>query len=363
MFLSLKPFRAFRPPQNRRADLSWGFWLVCGTCLGGLPGSVRIELKQEAEVVSSPVTLEAIASIRGENQADGERLRALSLGPAPASGAVVRLDRPTLQRWISARLGLHGHDLEWSGSQVCTIRIASQYLSGNRITECAQLELNKSLEKAGVHSEATPVRPAPMLQVPRGEVTLRVRPIVLSSIAQPSNSRPSEEATWVVPRQQTIWVEIWVDGRFVRLASVGFDVKTFVKALVARRSLRAGEPLGADNVSVQDVEAADSAPLPVQALLPARVEEPSVTDRPSLCVRRAVAAGEIVTRSNVEPVALVKQGNSAILVAVQGAIALESKVEVLEDGSLGQVVRVKLPNASGSIRAHVVGPGRVEVQP
>jgi len=42
------------------------------------------------------------------------------------------------------------------------------------------------------------------------------------------------------------------------------------------------------------------------------------------------------------------------------AIELESRVEVLQDGLLGQRVRVKAKNAAGPVLARVTGAGRLE---
>jgi hypothetical protein len=58
---------------------------------------------------------------------------------------------------------------------------------------------------------------------------------------------------------------------------------------------------------------------------------------------------------------LVLKGAYATLNAGAGAIRLESRVEVLQDGALGQDVRVRLPNATDAVVARVVGQGRVEV--
>ena len=59
--------------------------------------------------------------------------------------------------------------------------------------------------------------------------------------------------------------------------------------------------------------------------------------------------------------ALVVRGATATLRSVDGAIELESRVEVREDGAAGQDVRVRLPGATADVLARVTGPGRVEV--
>ena len=58
---------------------------------------------------------------------------------------------------------------------------------------------------------------------------------------------------------------------------------------------------------------------------------------------------------------LVARGGTATLRSVDGAIEVESRVEVREDGGAGQDVRVRLPGATADVLARVTGPGRVEV--
>jgi hypothetical protein len=72
---------------------------------------------------------------------------------------------------------------------------------------------------------------------------------------------------------------------------------------------------------------------------------------------RAVAATPVATTAHPA----VARGNLASLRSVSGAIALESRVEVLDDGVVGQDVHVRLPGANEAVVARVTAPGRVEV--
>ena len=77
---------------------------------------------------------------------------------------------------------------------------------------------------------------------------------------------------------------------------------------------------------------------------------------------QAAAAVDTSDAAHARPVrALVSRGRAATLRSVDGVIAVESKVEVREDGAAGQDVRVRLPGATADILARVSGPDRVEV--
>lgn len=57
----------------------------------------------------------------------------------------------------------------------------------------------------------------------------------------------------------------------------------------------------------------------------------------------------------------VTRGNVATLRSSSGGIRVESRVEVMQDGAVGQDVRVRLPGAAEAVLARVVAPGQVEV--
>jgi len=59
---------------------------------------------------------------------------------------------------------------------------------------------------------------------------------------------------------------------------------------------------------------------------------------------------------------MVARGGWATLRATEGMVQIESRVEVLQDGAPGQLVRVRLPDSASSILAQVTGPGVVEVR-
>jgi flagella basal body P-ring formation protein FlgA len=66
-------------------------------------------------------------------------------------------------------------------------------------------------------------------------------------------------------------------------------------------------------------------------------------------------------RAERDATPVVARGEWVTLLARHGGIELESPAEALQDGRVGQPVRVRPTGASGSIVARVVAPGRVEI--
>jgi flagella basal body P-ring formation protein FlgA len=129
---------------------------------------------------------------------------------------------------------------------------------------------------------------------------------------------------------------------------------------VAAQDLAAGQTVDLSHrderqLMVRDVEWSGRASPPVRTA-------PLVDGNAALRLRRPVAAGSALTRADVDEAPAIVRGDYATLHAFQGAIELESRVEVLQDGIVGQPVRVKLPGASSAIVARVTAQGQVEVR-
>ncbi|QJW85535.1 flagellar basal body P-ring formation protein FlgA [Ramlibacter terrae] len=83
--------------------------------------------------------------------------------------------------------------------------------------------------------------------------------------------------------------------------------------------------------------------------------------RETMRTRRPVAAGEVLRTGMVEPAPAVLRGEWASLRAGAGAVRTEARVQVLQDGKVGDSVRVRASAAASSFLAKVTGDGQLEV--
>jgi flagella basal body P-ring formation protein FlgA len=58
---------------------------------------------------------------------------------------------------------------------------------------------------------------------------------------------------------------------------------------------------------------------------------------------------------------IVQRGQWASLRSGSGAVSLEARVEVLQDGRLGDSIRVRQQGAAAGVIARVTGPGQLEL--
>lgn len=324
---------------------------------------LRIELRPAVEAPHADVTLGEVANMTSRSLPLLQQLMALPIGQLPRNGDAVQLDRQAVRQWVRVRFGLAPEQMAWSGPALATVRLAMTRVTGDQLAEVARTRLVAGLQASGLRAEVAAVQVPRDVMVPGGQVTLSPRsapPVLASAWA-------SQRGDTAPPRRQTVWVDLWVDGRFARAVAVAFEVDLYGPGYVAVRDLAAGQTVAvgrtdSDALALRDVNWSAGATRPVPAARGAMEETGSKAEGQAMRLRHPMNAGQTLTRADVEPQPSVVRGNFATLRTQQGAIALESRVEVLQDAALGQAVRVKLPSASTSIVARVTGAGNVEVR-
>ena len=320
-------------------------WVTCAPA-GALPDAIAIDLNPQVEVHDAQVTLGDVARIRARDPQVQDELSRLPLGRAPLAGERVTLRRDVLQRWIVSRTDIDAQRIQWSSTASSEIRLATQVLSGERIVRCASDDLLAWLSRSDAQVKVDVTAVPADVPIPPGVLTLKSRH---------RSSHAADSA--LLAKRMSVWVDVFVNGDLVRTVPVDFDVNARASAYVATRELATGSTLAADSLAVREVE------LSGRSALPLSPTESTGTDGrlDNLRLRRPLVAGDALSRSDVEHVPLVTRGGWATLNESQGSLHLESRVEVLEDGLVGQTVRVRLPNASSSIEARVVGAGKLEM--
>ena len=317
---------------------------------------VSIELRPQVKLDQGSVRLGDIAFLTTRDLPTLRRLMAIPLGPAPRPGSPALLDRDTIVRWVEARSGLQTMDsalrvqstaIRWTGASETEIESAAQQLPGETVMNAARSALLNWLSQRSVRAEVEPVSTARDLLLPSGVPTLRVRP--LANQAQPT-------------RRMLVWVDAWVDDRFVRTTAVTFEVGAWAPVAVATTDVGRGATV--DPVMLRGaMETREVDLTTVRQGTPVAVKAGGESADGRERLRRPLRPGEVLTSAHLEATPAVMRGNWAHLQARSGDVSVESRVEVLQDGREGQVVRVKVPGSSGEVLARVTGPGQVEVQP
>lgn len=328
----------FRSPHRRDLVLAM---LVAAAAAPAWAG-VTVRLHASATVARDAVTLGDVAEIEGADRERVERLRDLPLGRVGRGGTFVALRRGDIARWACMKRGLCGQDVAWAGARRVEVRGPSPVVSRAALVEVARQALESALAPLGARLSIEAMEATDGVEVPAGDVVFSARPL-------PAGTAPY--------RHMTVWVDARVDGRVVRAVPVQFKVAATVPAWVARDEIPAGARVSAAAFVPGE---ADLAVSPGEQ--PRRRAETFTDAGDVLLVRHALRPGQPLTAANSGPVPLVARGETALLRMKSSLIELESRVDVLQDGYLGQTVRVRAGNAGGTLMAKVTGAGLLETQ-
>ncbi len=169
-----------------------------------------------------------------------------------------------------------------------------------------------------------------------GEVNIRVRR---------ASSRPLSGPC-------VVRVGIDVDGQTLRTMSVTADVRFFRPVLVASHMLRRGEELDETSCELAERDV-------TQLRNGYFVSAAEVIS--SMQLRRVLSAGDIITKRHVEKIPVVKRGDAITLVARAGRLSMSAAGEALQNGGIGDRIRVKNSDSGKIIYGQVLDGGLIQV--
>lgn len=316
---------------------------------------LRVELRPQVAVQGSSVRLADIALLTSSDLGVLRRALAIPLGQVPRMGETAVLENERLAYWLKSRTGLRDEQIDWQGSRQTAVMSATQDLPGQDISAHAQAALRDHLQALARQKglslsrlELDPVALPASVQVPLAGGRLQVRPLG----ALPMGPR------------MLVWVDVFSADRHLRAIAVRFDVSAFARLPVAAQAMPAGAAVPASGVEMREVDVAAQPGLLGSAAWPdATAAQAAAEDAGAPVLRRALRVGEVVSADRLQARPAVSRGEWARLTTHQGLLTLESRVEVLQDGLPGQVVRARPAHATATLSARVVGPGRLELQP
>lgn len=299
-------------------------------------GQVRIEMRTHFVARDQEVRLGDVADLYTRDLPTIRRLSALSLGRAPSAGTETMLQRDVVARWVRSRLGIDPDRILWGGVEETQVRTLEQYLPATRIEQAAGKVLREWLAQRASRYEIDTLALPGDVRLPAGEVELKARPLAANLVPQ---------------SRMVVWMDVLAGGRFVRTVPVSFAVAAYREAWVAQSPIARGAALEPGMAERREV------PIVGRSGADIRLDSP-VGDRRAA---RAVKDGEPLTVRNTAPLPAIARGDWVALHLKSGLVELERRAQALQDGELGQVVKVRAANNASPVEARVVAPGRVEV--
>jgi len=299
--------------------------LAC--CAGPAVAATVLTLSPTALADGARVTLADVA-----HGAAPAPLAAVDLGAAPLPGYTLRLAKADIARILRSRA--LPYQLAADGPEVVQVERRSQAFDQARVADAAEQALRELARADGTRLDLRLAIALPELALPAGTPALRARAPAVQALRQ---------------RYPTVWIDVLVNGAFVRTVPVNFELHAWHPVLVAVRDLAPGAvPACADLQSEEaDLTALPGTPVERCADVKGRLTRPLVR-------------GQALARASLNAAA-VGQGETVALQFADGAIALESRATALADGAPGQRIDVRPAGAIQAVRAEVVAPGIVRI--
>ncbi|MFZ6876346.1 flagellar basal body P-ring formation chaperone FlgA [Undibacterium sp. Di27W] len=298
---------------------------------------VQLELRSVAEVKSAMFVLGDVVKVDASTKQEQVALLSMSIGRLSLTKTSMLVERKLLEKWVRLHAGIRARDVRWSGAETVTVMLQTQLLDSSQVGTFAFGVLKDWSKSITGNVEIKSHSELASLSVPMGEVKMRV-----SRLSEPLSLR----------RHVTILVDIFVADNMIKSVPVKFDISGTRTALQVRHDVARGELLKAADVEVKDIDL--FADLNEAVMLSALTTSP-------VRAKTFLPKGGVLSKANVETQPDVLRGEFAVLLSHEGLVSVESRVEAMQDGIVGQVIKVRPVNSNNQIQAKIIQPGKVEL--
>ena len=320
--------------------------LVCGlvvsSSLRASAGEIRIRLNPSATVTSSQVLLGDVATVTSVNASRKREAEALEIRLLD----LLNESEAVTAKSIRTRLVLAGWDLDEFS------------LAGAASVEVSYRE-PQILNDADIETQA---HKALCTALDAEEKDLRV--LLQNAFVQslPANIRDTEglRAEIVPPRKGlgmvSMQIQLWKDKELLTTRTAAFEVRKRHRVAVARVSLTRDVPLNENTVQFEN------------RFLSTEVDELDSSQVLGRNLRSSVVAGSILQMRDMQnssgrTQAMIRKGEPVQVIVIAGRLRTAMQnAEALQDGNLGESIRLKNRESGQEISGQVLGPGQVLIR-
>jgi len=298
---------------------------------------VTVTLPPAATVRGTELLLGDVASVRGDDPAEVERVRAISLGYAPAPGYSRVLHPVRIEQLVRGRI--RDFAVEFAAAGPVRIVPETQVVTAAEIEAAARAALEAdpaSLASGGARVASRLVAPARDLEIPAGDAPCRLDAALARGGLRPGALR--------------LPVRVLVDGELYRTVWTDWQIELWEERPVLARDVRAGERIDASLLTVERVPLAAAGP---QALGAEKVVGTEA--------RRDLRAGQPLTDADVLRPTLIESGDSLLLEVKNGNVSVRVPAVARQSGALGDSIQVELADGSRKLNGTVASKKLVEI--
>ncbi len=288
---------------------------------------VLLRMPEKASVIGPDVRLGEIAEIITADKALSERLLRLVIAKAPPAGDKISL----AQAAVKVALYREGYELktfQFAGPAVTEIMTSSQPVLASSLLPEAKAFVAGQLKEDPANVDVKLSTDDKTIVLPSGEVTERFLP-----------SFSGQYQGLVL-----LTVQLQVDGREVRELPLRLSVDVMHPVAVTKTSVQSGDKFSTDNVSLTRWPQAKTPPNAIRDLN-------GVLGHTSSAY---LAPGSVVVLNDLYDPPVVRRGTEINGVMEQGNVELSVLVRAIEDGKMGDVIRVENTDSHKLLKAKVL---------
>ncbi|HEX5052304.1 MAG TPA: flagellar basal body P-ring formation chaperone FlgA [Planctomycetota bacterium] len=300
------------------------------------PGDVELRIKPTVSVRGLHITIGELCEI---SPMDGPALAMANVrfGQAPVDGFTRTIGRSEIVQALAAA-GQDVSNLKFTGADEIVVQSISVDVPSYDILDAATaaLQAQLTIEGGDVEYEApTRIR---QLQAPPGHKSQEIKARVRGPRTGPNSA--------------VVDVEILVDGETHKKVPVQFKLQRYHSVLKTTGTVRAGEPLGPDNLTVAREPMDQATGLFLDAM-------PQIEGQ---VASHNLQAGQRLTLGDAAPPAVVHRGDVVTVVLTSGRVKVTSRALANHDAPLAGRITLTSLQSRSTLTGIVGGPGLVIVQ-
>ncbi|BBB62254.1 hypothetical protein UNDKW_3981 [Undibacterium sp. KW1] len=305
--------------------------------------TVQLELRSVVQVKSARLVLADVVNVDAATQREEAQLLALPIGTMSLTAGNMVVQRKALEKWVRQHAGARSRDIHWVGADAVNIMLQTQIVDAAKVRSHARAVLEEwiSLNVRDAGSSDIAIRDQGELQalvVPAGEVKVRI-----SHLSEPLSLRS----------KLTVLLDVLISDQVVKSVPVLFELSGSRQAFIARHDIARGGAVSEADVELREVDIFADVNEPVSPITFAKT---------AVRAKTGLHKGAILNRANIETVPDVARGEFVVLLARDGLVSIESRVEAMQDGYVGQIIKVRPGNSNNQIPAKIIEPGKVELR-
>jgi flagella basal body P-ring formation protein FlgA len=297
--------------------------------------ALEIRIRDDVTVSGGTVTLQDIAAFAPRSDSRVESLARIEVSASPAPGNTVNLSRNFLNYKIGSAVAARGEDIRLEVPENLRIRRTANIIPAERLERIFK-------DHVLTHAAWGPEK------------------IVFEKVDVPESvALPEGRVRWEILERGNdrylghvaLTANFFVDGRQVRNVPLSGKVTVKQEVVKASRKIRPGQI-----VSSEDVHLAQEQSSQMQRNI-LTVAEDAVGKK----AVRSIQAGQPIAAQMLDDPPVIKKGTRVLIIAGNPMMRVSAGGKAVEDGRLGEEVRVVNLSSGKEIHATVKGPGVVEV--